>query len=352
MRIESSVTCISWIPSEAVQGLPRLGFSTGVAHYDRPPPEDIGAPGEGRLEELAATDRLRFANHLRAWVDVEDGRITGYGYDETSGGRIGSTHVRLGRADLDVGATALPDLVRDPEVGDGWVRFRQTSGGRTGLPAPRTVAHPPFVQYQAPIGWSTLQLTLHAGGQVDAELTGASVFPRHWMYDHSGALVQKSGVIDFNEWWKHSFGKHTPWGDMDSPALVTQVETALERQLSTTIMRGGRKPSVRKVKKGRALVEQGEQGAELYLLLDGVLAVEVDGRALAELGPGTVMGERALLEGGLRTATLRAVTPCRVAVAGAADIDPAVLAELREGHRREEGAAAAPDGDVVGVPRE
>ena len=67
-------------------------------------------------------------------------------------------------------------------------------------------------------------------------------------------------------------------------------------------MRGGEKPKVRKVKDGHVLVEQGQLGSELYLLLDGVLAVDVDGEALAELGPGAILGERAVFEGGRRTA--------------------------------------------------
>ena len=67
------------------------------------------------------------------------------------------------------------------------------------------------------------------------------------------------------------------------------------------------------------LVEQGQLGAELYLLLDGVVAVEVDGEPLAELGPGAILGERAVLEGGRRTSTLRAVArQVRVAVADCA----------------------------------
>ena len=45
---------------------------------------------------------------------------------------------------------------RPPEVGDKWVRFVQTAGGRTGLPAPRRVRHPPFVQWRAPLAWTTL----------------------------------------------------------------------------------------------------------------------------------------------------------------------------------------------------
>ena len=62
------------------------------------------------------------------------------------------------------------------------------------------------------------------------------------------------------------------------------------------------------------LVRQGESGDDVFLLLDGVLSVDVDGVELGQLGPGTVFGERAALEGGRRTSTLRAVTRCKVAV--------------------------------------
>ena len=70
------------------------------------------------------------------------------------------------------------------------------------------------------------------------------------------------------------------------------------------------------------LVEQGEPGDELYLLLDGVLAVIVDGDEVAELGPGAIVGERSSLEGGKRTATLSARTRCRIAVVPAELVDP------------------------------
>ncbi|MBV9664390.1 MAG: cyclic nucleotide-binding domain-containing protein, partial [Actinobacteria bacterium] len=169
------------------------------------------------------------------------------------------------------------------------------------------------------------------------EVVGASTFPRHWIYDASGKLVQKSGTIDFKTWYRESFDQHSPWGDEQTPALVTAVETALERELSTKIMRGGAKPKIRKLTPGETLTEQGSAGHEMFMLIDGVLSVEVDGEALADLGPGAVLGERAVLEGGTRTSTLRAVTNCKVAVAEAADIDTAALEELSTGHKREEG---------------
>ena len=41
MRIESSVTAISWIPSEAIEGMPKVPFELGIGHYDEPPPDRL-----------------------------------------------------------------------------------------------------------------------------------------------------------------------------------------------------------------------------------------------------------------------------------------------------------------------
>ena len=329
MRITSSVTSLSWIPSEAISGLTKLPFETGVTHYDDPPPDTIDD-----LDDLRREDRFRFANEHRAWIDVEDGRIVGYGYD--GGGRMGVTKVRMARREVTFAAFALPDLQAEPGVGDGWVRFVQTAGGRTGVPAPRRVSRAPFVQWDAPLVWTTLALTLHADGRSEHEVVGASSFPRNWIYDDGGRVVAKSGLMDFKQWYRRAFGKHSPWGDEDSPALVTAVETALERELSATIMRGGTAPAIRKLAAGKELVTQGDPGDEIFLLLDGVLTVEVGGEALAQIGPGAVLGERAVLEGGVRTSTLRAETACKVAVAAADQLDRVALAEISTGHRRED----------------
>ena len=39
MRVESSVTSLSWIPSEAVTGANKGMFEIGFTHYDDPPPD-------------------------------------------------------------------------------------------------------------------------------------------------------------------------------------------------------------------------------------------------------------------------------------------------------------------------
>jgi hypothetical protein len=330
MRHEGRVTSLSWIPSEAVTGGSRLAYEAGFTHYDQPPPEHLGD-----IERLRAADRFRFANLLRAWIDVSgSGQITGSGY--SGGGLMSSTMVKIGPLLHRFLAVNLPDLQSDPQPGDGWVRFVQTTGGRAGLPAPRRVRRRPYVQWQAPLIWTTLSLTLHADGREECALIGASRFPRHWIYDGNSQLSHKSGLTDFGDWYRKSFGRRSPWGDADSPALVTAVETALERSLSAQLMNGAAKPSIRRLKAGEVLVRQGEPGTSIYLVLDGVFRVDRNGERLAEYGPGALLGERAHLEGGGRTATLTAVTPSRVASAEASQFDRSALMELSQQHRRED----------------
>jgi hypothetical protein len=329
-RYSASVTSLSWIPSEAMTGVMRLPMNLGISHYDDPPPDRIDD-----LEALRRADRFRFANHLEAWIEVDDdGTIVDAGY--AGGGMIGATTLRLGGTSMTIPAVAFSDLQREPGIEGDRAVFVQTAGGRTGAPMPRKVDRPPFVQITAPTAWTTLQLEITTDGSASFEVVGASPFPRHWIYDTDGALAAKSGLTDYGKWSREYFGDHSPWGDVDSPALVTEVETALERQLSLQIMREGEKPEIRSVPVGSSLTRQGEKGEELYLVLDGVLSVDIDGETLAEIGPGAIVGERAALEGGTRTSTLTAITPVKVAVAGHAAIDPAKLEALAAGHRREE----------------
>jgi hypothetical protein len=322
MRIESSVTSVSWIPQEAVEGLTKLPFGMGIAHYDAPPPDHIDD-----LDDLAAHDRFRFANRLSAWIDVDDGRIATHGY--SGGGRIGATTMRLAGRDVVFAAIAFPDRQHTPVIGDGWVRFVQTAGGRTGVPAPRRVRRPPFVQVAAPLAWTTLTMTLFADGKSTYELSGASSFPRHWVFDAEGNLALKSGLVSFTEWYRSAFGRHTPWGDEDSPAVVSAIESALERELSVHIMTPDAQPQFRMLDEGRTLVEQGDLGGgDIHLLLDGLLSVEIDGVAVTQLGPGAIVGEGALVTGEPRNATLRAITRCRVASVRGDAVSIDRLAEL------------------------
>lgn len=330
MRFESSVTSISWIPSEAMTGPLRVPVDMGIGHYDPPPPERIDD-----LEELRTADRFRFANHLEAFVEVADGKVVEAGY--LGGGMLGSTTVRLGPRSLTIPGVAYPEIRTEPEITDTGARFVQTAGGRTGAPLPRRISRPPFIQITAPTAWTTLGLTIRLDGSSSFDVLGASPFPRHWIYGADGMLAQKSGVIDFAKWAAENSHDRSPWFDFNREAKVSHVESPTERDLSLDIMGGGGKPQLRRFKVGDTLFRQGETGSEVMLILDGMVQVAVDGQDVAEAGPGSVLGERAALEGGVRTATVVAVTPVRVAVTHPTELDPQSLKEVAMLHHREDG---------------
>ena len=328
MKFESSVTAVSWIPFEAVKGFLAMPFAMGLAHYDEPLPARLDD-----LEHWHKKDLFREANELRGWIEVENGKITAYG--QGGKGRIGVTRLKLGPKTVTVKAKAMPDICPEPVVTDTFVRFTQTCGGRTGVPAPRPVSRKPLFQIDSAVAWTTLALTIYADGHSERELVGASCFPRHWIYDDAGELVMQTGVTDFTTWINDAFGERTPWGDYDSPAMVQPVESALERELASIIV-GDSKEKSRAISKGNVLMEQGAAGDEMFLVLDGTFAVEVDGLPVAQVGPGAIVGERAVVEKGARTATVRAITPCQVVRVPRRYADERELSEIARSHRREE----------------
>ena len=169
-RIVSSVTAISWIPSEAVEGLSRIPFDLGVTHYDQPPPDHIDD-----IEAMRTSDRFREANELRAYIDVEDGRIVGTGY--LGKGHIGKTTVRVGPAAIRFPAVQMPDIQKAPEVSATSARFVQTIGGRMGIPTPRPVPHKPYAQFWPSLAWTTLALTIDVDGSSSHELARSESLP-------------------------------------------------------------------------------------------------------------------------------------------------------------------------------
>jgi len=68
---------------------------------------------------------------------------------------------------------------------------------------------------------------------------------------------------------------------------------------------------------GEVIFDEGEQGYALYIVRTGRVLICRQGRPekrIAELGPGSVFGELALLDSGPRAAQARALEPSRLAV--------------------------------------
>ena len=240
------------------------------------------------VADLVEDRKLRFAYVLEGWIEVDERGIVGYGGG--GGGHMGSSVVSVGPRSLSLPGLSLPDLRPDPLVTPQSVTFRQTAGGRASLPAPRRIKHKPFIQISSPVVWTTVELEIFADGKAEGRLVGSSPFPRHWVYDGTGKLVAKSGLIDFKQWYHHAFGGVTPWEATDLDALTTAVETELERCLSSSIMRTSGRTQRRRLRADETLYHQGDDGSDLFLVLDGVASVEVDGEIVAEIGPGRSWG--------------------------------------------------------------
>lgn len=69
------------------------------------------------------------------------------------------------------------------------------------------------------------------------------------------------------------------------------------------------------VEAGCVLTTEGTPGRQVFIVVSGRAEVTVAGRPVATVGPGEIVGEIALLDRQLRTATVTALEPMRVLVA-------------------------------------
>jgi CRP-like cAMP-binding protein len=75
------------------------------------------------------------------------------------------------------------------------------------------------------------------------------------------------------------------------------------------------------VAEGYRLLDQGRLPHEFFLILEGTARVELQGRPIAEMGPGDFFGEIALVEDDRRTASVIASTPMRLVVMSTREFD-------------------------------
>lgn len=65
---------------------------------------------------------------------------------------------------------------------------------------------------------------------------------------------------------------------------------------------------------GKVLISEGDRGREFFVIVSGEVEVRRKGRKVATLGPGSFVGEMALLSRSPRSATVTALTPVDVLV--------------------------------------
>jgi CRP/FNR family transcriptional regulator, cyclic AMP receptor protein len=70
---------------------------------------------------------------------------------------------------------------------------------------------------------------------------------------------------------------------------------------------------------GAVLTREGHRGALAYVIVDGSVQVTRGGRTVGTFGPGAIVGELSLIDGGVRTATVTAVDEISVLQINAED---------------------------------
>jgi CRP-like cAMP-binding protein len=115
-------------------------------------------------------------------------------------------------------------------------------------------------------------------------------------------------------------------------ADVIATRPAVEQRLINQMINRKVPPTVRELDAGTNFFQQGYAAQAVHLVLDGEVAVSVDGAEVARLGPGSVFGEMAVLTNRQRKGTVTAVVPTIVASVGESSVDRDDLRELAESH--------------------
>jgi hypothetical protein len=151
------------------------------------------------------------------------------------------------------------------------------------------VDHPPYVRVAAPVVWTTLALRSMRTDVWTTRWSALADFARHWIYDRSGRHGAKSGLIEFRDWYREAFRSQTPWGGIDTPVPIRPAVSDVEREISDLV------PPSNVWKPGRC--SYGRASWQRVVPLVGRFCSRLSWwNGVAEVAPGAVLGERALLE--------------------------------------------------------
>jgi CRP/FNR family transcriptional regulator, cyclic AMP receptor protein len=107
--------------------------------------------------------------------------------------------------------------------------------------------------------------------------------------------------------------------------MATHTDEKLELLKRTPLLAGlgrrdieevGRLADEVDLKAGHVLMRQGDPGREFFVVIDGEVSVDRDGRHVANVGPGGFVGDIALVTERPRTATVTTTVPSRFLVVG------------------------------------
>jgi len=104
----------------------------------------------------------------------------------------------------------------------------------------------------------------------------------------------------------HSGTPASPWARLLAATAIFAPLTQAARESLAGSLRERELPS------GAVVFAQGDPGDDFYLIAEGEVDVDIDGKQVRRLGPGDYFGEIALLRDVPRTATIRAIGHVRL----------------------------------------
>ena len=72
---------------------------------------------------------------------------------------------------------------------------------------------------------------------------------------------------------------------------------------------------------GAVVIREGDEGNKMYVVMDGEVEITIKGKRIATAGRGEIVGEMALINSDLRSATVTALTGSRLAVIDQSSFD-------------------------------
>jgi len=100
----------------------------------------------------------------------------------------------------------------------------------------------------------------------------------------------------------------------DERIQLLQGVWLFERCTESELAAIARTANPRNVEPGHVLATEGTPGEEFVVVVEGTASATSRGEEVGQVGPGSFFGELALLDGGPRTATVRALTSMRLLV--------------------------------------
>jgi len=110
-----------------------------------------------------------------------------------------------------------------------------------------------------------------------------------------------------------ALGRRGPAGDANAGKMK---ESAVFDKSSLAVLARALAQTTVRYERNKTIVKEGQAGVLMYVVLDGRLAVSIQGRLVEKIGPGGVLGEMALVDRTPRLATVVSETDCGLLAIG------------------------------------